>query len=427
MNSFKVSDIKPGVFFTDDVTIDKTFLLLNNEIPVSEELLKALTDWSFTEVYSEGSIGTADGTKASDIPEAGLIEITDDNEEEQTKQTIQKPNSEALKQSIENVEQQDTQNTESSRITTVLNVYNEYLNYIYAVYTRFATHKELDYEDISATVRELCFFIKDNKNYILRLDSTQDAQSKMFLINHSLRSTIIAITIGFQLRFPLSKLIELGVSCILHEIGMLQLPPQYYLADKTLSGVERKAILTHPLHSYNILKKANFPLSICLGVLDHHEREDGSGYPRHLTGNDMSLYAKIIAVACSYEAITAPRHYKDAQGSYEAMVEILKNSRKTYNESIIRALLCALSLFPIGSYVYLSDGRIGQVVDANPENPKNPIVQVLNDPTTLDNKEETITTSDTGIRIVRALNKEETEEVRNSAAEIEEMRSSQQQ
>ena len=208
---------------------------------------------------------------------------------------------------------------------------------------------------------------------------------------------------------------------------MLQLPAQYYLADKTLTGIEKKAVLAHPLHSYNILKKANFPLSICLGVLDHHEREDGSGYPRHLDGANMSLYAKIIAVACSYEAITAPRHFKNAQSSYEAMVELLKNSRKAYNESIIKALLCSVSLFPIGSYVYLSDGRIGQVINANQENPKNPIVQVLNDPTTIENKEEIITTSDTGIHIVRALNNEETEEVRNSAAEIEEMRANQKQ
>ena len=424
MNAFKVDDLKSGSFFTDNVTIDPTFLLLTNTIPVSDELIAALKDWSFTEVYSEGSITANEPAPApedeSQEAEAGLIELSDSDEQA----TIEKPDSEALKQSIEEVEKAP-QDTEASRITTVLNVYNEYLNYIYAVYTRYATHKELDYDDISETVRELCFFIKENKKYILRLNPTQDAQSKMFLINHSLRSTIIAITIGFQLRFPLTKLVELGVSCMLHEIGMLQLPPQYYLADKALNIIEKKAILAHPLYSYNILKKANFPLTICYGVLDHHEREDGSGYPRHLPGTELSLYSKIIAVACSYEAITAPRHYKDAQGSYEAMVEILKNSRKTYNESIIKALLCAISLFPIGSYVYLSDGRIGQVVDANPENPKNPIVQVLNDPTTLEDKEEIITTSDTGIRIVRALNKEETEEVRNSAAEIEEMRSNQ--
>ncbi|MCR4714701.1 MAG: HD domain-containing protein [Treponemataceae bacterium] len=425
MNAFKVADLKSGSFFTEDVTIDKTFLLLTNLIPVSDDLIAALNDWSFTEVYSEGSVSLKEATPASDIPEAGLIEITDEFDEE--KNGIQKPDSAALKQSIENVEQKEIQDTEASRITTVLNVYNEYLNYIYAVYTRYATHKELDYNDISATVKELCFFIKDNKNYILRLNPTQDAQSKMFLINHSLRSTIIAITIGFQLRFPLSKLVELGVACLLHEIGMLQLPPQYYMSDKMLSGFEKKAILTHPLYSYNILKKASFPLSICLGVLDHHEREDGSGYPRHLPGTEMSIYAKIIAVACSYEAITAPRHFKDAQSSYEAMVEILKNSRKTYNESIIKALLCSLSLFPIGSYVYLSDGRIGQVIDANPADPKNPIVQVLNDPTTLENKEEMITTSETGIHVIRPLNKEETEEVRNSAAEIKEMRANQKQ
>lgn len=421
MNSFKVSDIKPGDFFSDDVFIDKSFLILTNTIPVSEELIAALNDWSFKEIISEGSRSTAEkATEEKAVPEAGLIEITEEVDSDVF--SMQKPDSATLKQNIADMENQE--DAEASHITTVLNVYNEYLNYIYAVYTRYATHKELDYDDIAATVKELCFFIKDNKNYILRLNPTQDAQSKMFLINHSLRSTIVAITIGFQLRFPLSKLVELGIACILHEIGMLQLPPQYYLADKTLSGIEKKAILTHPLFSYNILKKANFPLSICLGVLDHHEREDGSGYPRHLDGSKMSLYAKIIAVACSYEAITAPRHFKDAQSSYEAMVEILKNSRKTYNKSIIKALLCALSLFPIGSYVYLSDGRIGQVINANPENPKCPIVQVLNDPTTLSDKEEIITTSDTGIHIVRALNKEETEEVRNSAAEIEEMRSS---
>ena len=185
MNSFKVADLKSGEFFTDDVTIDNTFLLLTNSIPVSDELLAALKDWSFTEIYSEGTITANEVPAAPEAPEAGLIEITEENAEEQP--AIHKPDSEALKQSIENVEQQDTQNTEASRIMTVLNVYNEYLNYIYAVYTRFATHKELDYDDISATVRELCFFIKDNKNYILRLNPTQDAQSKMFLINHSLR------------------------------------------------------------------------------------------------------------------------------------------------------------------------------------------------------------------------------------------------
>ncbi|MCR4939628.1 MAG: hypothetical protein K5930_05910, partial [Treponemataceae bacterium] len=207
MNSFKVSDIKAGVFFTDDVSIDKTFLILTNLIPVSEELLTALNDWSFTEVYSEGTISDSEKkSEEDDEQEANLIELTEENNIDTSQ--IKKPDSQALKTAISEAE--NNQLNESSRITTVLNVYNEYLNYIFAVYTRYATHKELDYDDIASTVKELCFFIKDNKNYILRLNPAQEAHSKMFLINHSLRSTIIAITIGFQLRFPLSKLVELG-------------------------------------------------------------------------------------------------------------------------------------------------------------------------------------------------------------------------
>ena len=143
--------------------------------------------------------------------------------------------------------------------------------------------------------------------------------------------------------------------------------------------------------------------------MEHHERENGTGYPNHLPSEKISIYAKIIAVACSFEAITAPRHYKDAQSSYEAMVDMLKNNKQFYDENVIKALLYSLSLFPIGGYVYLSNGKIAQVVDVNPENPKNPVVQLVS--TVKGAKQDTIQTSDTGIRIVRALNKEECSDV----------------
>ena len=104
------------------------------------------------------------------------------------------------------------------------------------------------------------------------------------------------------------------------------------------------------------MKGFDFPLSICLGVLEHHEKENGKGYPRHLSGARISPYAKIIAVACSFEAITSPRHYKEAKSSYEAMVELLKNESKQYDETVIKGLLFSLSLFPIGAmFVFLTE------------------------------------------------------------------------
>ena len=98
-------------------------------------------------------------------------------------------------------------------------------------------------------------------------------------------------------------------------------------------------------------------------------------------------------------------------------VDMLKNNRQTYDENVIKALLYGLSLFPIGGYVYLSDGKLAQVVDVNPENPKNPIVQTV--PTNKNTEPETIHTSETGIKIVRALSKDEADDVKRNLREME--------
>lgn len=422
MNSFNIEGLKPGTFFTSDVMLDKTFLLLTNSIPLSEGMIKALQDWDFKQVFS-------DGTLSSSAIATNISQNTTDIDIEELENSVNSPKSNvttekfsaeelnAAKKALENAETIDIDDignepkidTEASRLSVVTNIYNDYLNYISYVYTRYATHKELNYEELSSKVKDLCVFIKENRRFVLRIQPTQEPKAKEFLVSHSMRSTVYAITIGMQLRLPLSNLVELGVSCIVHEIGMIRLPPQLYMTERALNASDKKMIFTHPIISYNILQEFEFPLKVCLGVLEHHERENGTGYPNHLPSEKISIYAKIIAVACSFEAITAPRHYKDAQSSYEAMVDMLKNNKQFYDENVIKALLYSLSLFPIGGYVYLSNGKIAQVVDVNPENPKNPVVQLVS--TVKGAKQDTIQTSDTGIRIVRALNKEECSDV----------------
>ena len=422
MNSFNIEGLKPGTFFTSDVMLDKTFLILTNSIPLSEGMIKALQDWDFKQVFS-------DGTLSSTAIATNISQNTTDIDIEELENSVNSPKSNvatekfsaeelnAAKKALENAETIDIDDignepkidTEASRLSVVTNIYNDYLNYISYVYTRYATHKELNYEELSSKVKDLCVFIKENRRFVLRIQPTQEPKAKEFLVSHSMRSTVYAITIGMQLRLPLSNLVELGVSCIVHEIGMIRLPPQLYMTERALNASDKKMIFTHPIISYNILQEFEFPLKVCLGALEHHERENGTGYPNHLPSEKISIYAKIIAVACSFEAITAPRHYKNAQSSYEAMVDMLKNNKQFYDENVIKALLYSLSLFPIGGYVYLSNGKIAQVVDVNPENPKNPVVQLVS--TVKGAKQDTIQTSDTGIRIVRALNKDECSDV----------------
>lgn len=428
MNSFNIEQLKPGTYFTSDVMLDKTFLLLTNSIPLSEGMIKALQDWDFKQIFTDGSESSSviASSLSQTTTEVDIDELTDSSDKP-TYDPATAAKIEEVKKSLENAETIDIddigkepaieKDAEIKRMAVVTNIYNDYVHFISQVYTRYATHKELDLEALSNKVKDLCIFIKENKRFVLRIQPNQEAKAKEFLISHSMRSTVYAIIIGMQLRLPLSNLIELGVSCILHEIGMIRLPPQLYITDRTLNASDKKLICTHPLISYNILQEFKFPLKICLGVLEHHERENGSGYPRHLGSEQISTYAKIIGVACSFEAITAPRHYKSAQSTYEAMVDMLKNNKQYYDENVIKALLYSLSLFPIGGYVYLSNGRIGQVVDVNPEDPKNPVVQLLSiDKTT---KVEVIQTSDKDIKIVRALTPEETTDVLKAQKDLE--------
>ena len=140
--------------------------------------------------------------------------------------------------------------------------------------------------------------------------------------------------------------------------------------------------------------------------IEHHEREDGSGYPQNLTSENISQYAKIISVVCSYEAISAPRNFRDAKSTYDAMIEMLKNQNSKYDGTVIKALLYSLSIYPIGAYVYLANGKIGQVSDVNPNNPKNPIVQILGE-LSADGDFRTVETDDNMNKIIRVLNKDE--------------------
>lgn len=284
--------------------------------------------------------------------------------------------------------------------------YNEYLDYIDTVFKSYTQTKTLEIQPLAQKIDELTVFIKENQRYLLRIMPTDEAKNKHFLVNHSMRSTVLALIIGITLKLPAEKLTDLGVASLLHEIGQIRLPPQLYMTDRPLSDEEKGKMAAHPILSYNILKENQFPLSIQIATLEHHEREDGTGYPRKLTGEKISAFAKIISVACSFEAITAPRQFREARTPYEALLDILKNNEQQYDQIVLKALIHSLSLFPIGAFVRLANGQTAQVIDINPGHPKNPVVKVVGEASEYE-------TDDSDHKIVRVLNAQESEALKD--------------
>jgi HD-GYP domain-containing protein (c-di-GMP phosphodiesterase class II) len=346
MKSFPLKDVPYG-FFSKPLYLDSEFILTAPEMPVAEDLLKTLDKWGFPEVFSDGepcdtySAETAQDTKAAVIGDRSTMADLD---------KIQK--AEAF--------------------------YASFQKYVKNLYAFLPVRNELDFNAIAEQIKSVCDFIRDNRRFLMRTQwLTNPVQEENQMVSHTARSTIIALIIGTTLKLQNYRLIELGVSALLHEVGMIKLPQENYTSKRALTDQERKLLYAHPILGYNILKSFDFPLVICLAALEHHERENGTGYPQRKTGDKISLYAKIVAVACSYEAISSHRPHKDAKDGHTGIMELLKNEGKQYDDTIVRALVYSLSIYPIGLYVLLSDGKKGQVVDVNPENPRLPIVEIF--------------------------------------------------
>jgi HD-GYP domain-containing protein (c-di-GMP phosphodiesterase class II) len=380
MNAIPFKDLAPDTYFSAPVFLDDTYILLTPETPLTSSLINRLAEWEIRELFTDGIPLNEDAEEA-----AAESEEADAEGRPVTSQTA----------------------GDKENLDKVSLFYEQFLKYVETVYTRYVTKGEISLKELSDKIKTLCDVILENKRYVLRILGGASATAN-YLVNHSTRSTVLAIVLGGHLKLPPHRLIELGVAAVLHEIGMVRLPPQLYMADRRLSDQERKSITAHPILGYNILKDKQFPLSICLAALEHHERMNGSGYPRSLTGDKISLYARIIAVACSYDAVTGSRPYKEAREGYAGMVDILKNEGKQYDDVVIKSLVYSLSVFPVGSFVLLTNAKLGQVIDVNPDNPRYPVVLVLGSKTP-DGKETIVQTSETGVRILKPVRREEAE------------------
>jgi HD-GYP domain-containing protein (c-di-GMP phosphodiesterase class II) len=376
MKSFPLREIAPSGYFSKSAYLDSQFIVTAPEMPITPDLLKIIDEWGFPELFSEGD---------------PCDSYTSETAEAENEATI-----------IDRSAMSDL-----DKIQKADNFYAAFQKYVKTLFAFLPVKNELEFNAVAEQIKSVCDYVRDNRRYLMRTQwLTSPVQEENQLVSHTARSTIIAIIIGTNLKLQNYRLIEVGVAALLHEVGMIKLPQDIYASKRALTDQERKLLYAHPILGYNILKSFDFPLVICLGALEHHERENGTGYPPRKTGAKISLYAKIIAVACSYEAILSSRPHKDAKDGHTGIMELLKNEGKQYDDTIVRALVYSLSIYPIGLYVLLANGKKGQVVDVNPENPRFPIVEVFGE--LLPNKKnKTMRTSIEGYSIVRPLTPEE--------------------
>jgi len=259
--------------------------------------------------------------------------------------------------------------------------YESFLTHTETFFRGFISKKELDFVSIQKIVKMACEFVQLDRNHIVYVMQTAKPYKNPH-VSHAVRSSLIAIIIGAYLKMPRHQLIELGIADLLGNISLLNMSEQVYTigmggTDLFKAGTDKdnRLMYVHPVHANMTLKSLDFPLPICEAVLQHHELEDGSGFPQKLKGNSICQYAKILAVAGFYEAFSM-EHLNGAKCGHSGIIRILKNSG-SFDPSVIRALVNSISVYPVGIYVLLSNGKRGQVIDIDHDNPRFPIVKTF--------------------------------------------------
>lgn len=180
---------------------------------------------------------------------------------------------------------------------------------------------------------------------------------------HCVNVGILAVSIGIKLNLNRDNLIYLGTAGILHDIGKKFVPVEILDKQGKLTLEEYELIQKHPGFGFEVLADATELNSVTkVGVLEHHERFDGSGYPRGLKGDGITMFGRILAVADTYDAMTSDRAYRNAFSPSETVEYLMGAGNQLYDSNVIDVFIKCVTVYPVGTCVELSDGTQGIIL-----------------------------------------------------------------
>lgn len=341
MKKIPVEELKPGMVFSGTLFGENYEIILEANTPLTYKDISRIKKLGIKFVETAGELKS-------------IVKVRDDE------------------QPIEDLLEANTKKLES--------FYKALVSSVEAVYTSYKVSKEIPSDKVQGVVESILAKIKEtkDKNVFINLVHTVDVSK--YLPSHSVNLTILGVLLGMELGFPEQKLKLLATGLVLMDIGMLYIPMSILERETKLTPEEFNRIKTHTLLGYKaVTQENNFSPEVGRVCLEHHERWDGTGYPRKLEKFQISEYARIAGIVDTYEAMIRKRVYRDKMMSFEAMRTILAEGSTKFDPDILKAFIRMMSIYPVGSYVLLNTRAIAKVVSSDPISPFRPIVKVIYD------------------------------------------------
>ena len=338
MTRIPIAELAEGMMFSEPVYVEGENLLVPPRIPLRQKDIDRLTRWDVEAVETAGEI------------------LSEDDLKRERESTVLGSQDNALE-----------------------DFYMERLERVAAIFRRAVNSEEIEQDEVDSIGGELLQQVISDRNAAVALIFSQPKSDSVLAVR-SLNSTIIALVVGLTLKYNSHRLMQLATGCLMHDVGMVQVPDTIIAKTEKLTDDELGQIRTHTLLGYQHLSKnMRYPEDIAVMSLQHHEKWDGTGYPRRLKGEEIKPMARIISIADAYLAMVKDRPYRTSMIGYTAVKAILGDNGSHFDPKMLKAFLSSIGIYPVGSIVQLSDSSIGRVLSPNADAPLRPKLELLVD------------------------------------------------